>query len=94
MGAGSRGAGSGILIGLGSVVMGQQLGLVDLSSTSLGVTYLVVVAVIGALFFGLIGKALGRRSVYKHTPVTEWKAEPEPQPALPETMEPPPPAAP
>ncbi|MGI0133300.1 MAG: hypothetical protein ACREDK_09500 [Thermoplasmata archaeon] len=73
MSAGSRGTGAGIVIGLASTLLAQQLGFVDLGPSS-AVIYLVLFTIAGALIFGLIGRRLGRR----HAPegVKAWTPAP------------------
>ena len=81
MGAGSSAAGSGLVVGLCLVFLGQQFGFFDLSSLVLGVIYLVAFAVVFAVVFGLLGVWLGARYMRKHSSLTEWQAKPAATPA-------------
>lgn len=74
MGAGSSGAGSGLVVGICLVFLGQQFGFFDLSSLLLGIVYLVAFAVVFALLFGIVGAWLGRRYLRKHGGLTEWQS--------------------
>jgi hypothetical protein len=73
MGAGSSAAGSGLVVGLCLVFLGQQFGFFDLSGLVTGIIYLVVFAVVFAVIFGLLGMWLGARYVRKHSGLTAWK---------------------
>lgn len=61
MSAASEGAGAGVVLGIVVVLLGQQFGLLSLSDLEGALVALVVGAVAGALLFGAIGWALGRR---------------------------------
>lgn len=77
MGAGSSAAGSGLVVGLCLVLLGQQFGFLDLSTLALGLIYIVVFAVVFAVVFGLLGIWLGARYMRKHAPgLTPWQAKP------------------
>lgn len=78
MGAGSSAAGSGLVVGLCLVLLGQQFGLLDLSSLLLGVVYFVAFAAGFAVVFGLIGTWLGHRYLRKHRGLRAWRTSPEP----------------
>ena len=65
MSATTHGIASGIVFGIVTVLLGQQFGLYGLSDLASAVEYLVIGIVIGAVVFGLIGMALGRR--YRRT---------------------------
>ncbi|MFZ0831164.1 MAG: hypothetical protein WCB18_07175 [Thermoplasmata archaeon] len=76
MGAGSSGAGSGLVVGLCLVFLGQQFGFWDLSSLLLGIIYLVVFALVFAVVFGLFGVWLGARYLRKHSSgMTAWQSK-------------------
>lgn len=84
MGAGGSAAGSGVVVGLCLVLLGQQFGLLDLSALLTGVVYFVAFAVGFAVVFGLIGIWLGHRYLRKHSGLRAWQASPEPtEPAPP-----------
>lgn len=81
MSATSRSVAGGIVIGLASALLGQQLGYVDLGPTFAWVN-LIVFAFVGAVVFGMIGRHLGRprgpTAVRAWTPTHEdAAAEPE-----------------
>ena len=95
MGAGSQAAGSGVVIGIAAVLLGQQLGFVDLSGLGTSLFDFIVAGVVGAVMFGVIGRVLGYRYVKKHTPVAEWSSvppgayeSPPPPPELPPELPP------
>lgn len=73
MGSGSSAAGSGLVVGLCLVFLGQQFGFFDLSSLLLGVIYLAAFAVVFAVVFGLLGVWLGARYKRKHSGLTAWQ---------------------
>jgi hypothetical protein len=74
VGPGASGAGSGVVIGVVLVLLGQQLGYIDLGSYSPGLLYFIAFVVVNAIVFGIIGAAIGRRYLRKHRPVvSEWK---------------------
>ena len=73
MGAGSSAAGSGLVVGLCLVLLGQQFGFFDLSDLVSGIIYLVAFAVVFAVVFGLFGVWLGARYKRKHSGLTEWQ---------------------
>jgi hypothetical protein len=73
MGAGSSAAGSGLVVGLCLVFLGQQFGFFDLSGLVTGIIYLVAFAVVFAVVFGLVGTWLGARYVRKHSGLTAWE---------------------
>ncbi|HLY76456.1 MAG TPA: hypothetical protein VKT21_01065 [Thermoplasmata archaeon] len=75
MGAGSSAAGSGLIVGLCLVFLGQQFGFFDLSSLVTGIVYLVAFAVIFAILFGLVGVGLGARYLRRHTGLTAWQSK-------------------
>jgi hypothetical protein len=76
MGAGSSAAGSGLVVGLCLVFLGQQFGFFDLSSLVTGVIYLVAFAIVFAIVFGLVGVWLGARYLRKHAAgLTAWKSQ-------------------
>lgn len=76
MGAGSSAAGSGLVVGVCLVLLGQQFGFLDLSTLVLGLIYLVVFAVAFAVVFGLLGIWLGARYMRKHAAgLTPWQAK-------------------
>ena len=81
MSATSRSVASGIVIGLASALLGQQLGYIDLGPTFAWVN-LVVLAFVGAVVFGMIGRHLGRPR--GPTSVKAWTPAPEDAPAEPE----------
>jgi hypothetical protein len=62
MGAGSHSVASGMVLGLVVVLLGQQFGYIDLSSSYNGILDLVIAAVVGAIVAGLVGRAIGRRA--------------------------------
>jgi positive regulator of sigma E activity len=78
MSAGGSAAGSGLVVGLCLVFLGQQFGFWDLSSLVTGIIYLVVFAVVFAVVFGLFGVWLGARYRRKHSGMTEWQPKPTP----------------
>jgi hypothetical protein len=89
MGAGSSAAGSGLIIGLCLVFLGQQFGFFDLSTLILGLIYLVVFAVVFAVLFGLIGMWLGARYMRKHAGgLTAWQSQSTSTTTPPSTSEP------
>jgi positive regulator of sigma E activity len=73
MSAGGSAAGSGLVVGLCLVFLGQQFGFFDLSSLVTGVIYLVAFAIVFAVVFGLVGMWLGARYLRKHASLTPWK---------------------
>jgi positive regulator of sigma E activity len=73
MGAGSSAAGSGLVVGLCLVFLGQQFGFFDLSSIVSGIIYLVAFAVVFAIVFGLAGIWIGARYARKHSGLTAWQ---------------------
>jgi positive regulator of sigma E activity len=75
MGAGSSAAGSGLVVGLCLVFLGQQFGFFDLSGLLLGILYLVAFAVVFAIVFGLLGVWLGARYKRKHSGLTAWQSK-------------------
>ncbi|MGC2288864.1 MAG: hypothetical protein WA688_03295 [Thermoplasmata archaeon] len=76
MGAGSSAAGSGLVVGLCLVFLGQQFGFFDLSSLVIGIIYLVAFAVVFAVVFGLVGVWLGARYLRKHAAgLTAWQSK-------------------
>jgi len=75
MGAGSSAAGSGLVVGLCLVFLGQQFGFFDLSNLVTGVIYLVAFAIVFALVFGLAGMWIGARYLRKHSGLTAWQAK-------------------
>ncbi|MGA7860607.1 MAG: hypothetical protein WCB19_01965 [Thermoplasmata archaeon] len=75
MGAGSSAAGSGLVVGLCLVFLGQQFGFFDLSNLVTGVIYLVAFAVVFAVVFGLAGMWIGARYLRKHSGLTAWQAK-------------------
>jgi positive regulator of sigma E activity len=75
MSAGGSAAGSGLVVGLCLVFLGQQFGFFDLSNLVTGVIYLVVFAVVFAVIFGLVGVWLGARYMRKHSGLTEWQSK-------------------
>ena len=66
MSATTHGVASGIVFGIVAVVLGQQFGFYSLSDLGTAIVYLVIGIVIGAVVFGLIGMALGRRYLRTH----------------------------
>ncbi|HEV2429250.1 MAG TPA: hypothetical protein VGV64_05315 [Thermoplasmata archaeon] len=66
MSALTSGAGSGVVLGIVLVLLGQQFGLFDLSSTVPAVEFLIA----GAVAFGIVGAgigwSLGRRYRRRH----------------------------
>ncbi len=91
MGAGSSAAGSGLVVGLCLVFLGQQFGFLDLSTLVTGLIYLVAFAVVFAIVFGLLGAWLGARYKRKHAGLTPWQpksAAPAPSPGSPEPAAP------
>lgn len=81
MGAGSSAAGSGVVVGLCLVFLGQQFGLLDLSTLVTGLIYLIVFAVAFGVIFGLLGVWLGAHYRRKHSGMTEWQAKSPTAPA-------------
>jgi hypothetical protein len=76
MGAGSSGAGSGLVVGLCLVFLGQQFGFFDLSNLVTGIIYLVAFAIVFAIVFGLAGVWLGARYLRKHAAgLTAWQSK-------------------
>lgn len=73
MGAGSSAAGSGLIVGLCLVLLGQQFGLLDLSILLTGVVYIVAFSIGFAVVFGLIGMWLGAWYMRKHAGLTPWQ---------------------
>jgi len=70
MSATSHGAGCGVVLGIVFPLLGQQFGLLSLSSLIPALEYLVIGAVIGGVVGALIGWALGRRYQSQHPPAT------------------------
>ena len=66
MSATTSGVGSGIVLGIVFVLLGQQFGYVDLNPLSTALVDLLIGAVIGGVLFGVIGWALGRRFEKNH----------------------------
>lgn len=85
MSAGGSAAGSGLVVGLCLVLLGQQFGFLDLSNLVTGLIYLIVFAVVFAVVFGLLGVWLGARYLRKHASLTPWQ---EKSPAAEESSEP------
>ncbi|MCI4352940.1 MAG: hypothetical protein L3K14_06080 [Thermoplasmata archaeon] len=81
MGAGSSGAGSGLVVGICLVLLAQQFGFIDLGALVTAIIYLVAFGVVFAVVFGLLGVWLGARYMRKHAGLTEWKAKPDSPPA-------------
>jgi positive regulator of sigma E activity len=75
MGAGSSAAGSGIVVGLCLVFLGQQFGFFDLSVPLTGLLYLVTFSIAFAIVFGLLGIWLGARYKRKHSGLTAWQSK-------------------
>ena len=66
MSATTHGVAAGIVFGIVSVILGQQFGVYGLSDLVTAILYLIIGIVIGAVVFGLIGMALGRRYLRTH----------------------------
>ncbi len=66
MSATTHGIASGIVFGIVAVVLGQQFGYYSLSDLTSAILYLVIGVVVGAVIFGLVGMALGRRYLRTH----------------------------
>jgi hypothetical protein len=66
MSATGSGAGSGAVLGIVLVLLGQQFAVLNLSSLVPGIEDILVGAVIGGLVGAGIGYALGRRYASKH----------------------------
>jgi hypothetical protein len=66
MSATGSGAAAGVVLGLVLVLLAQQFGLAGLSDLVHAIEYLVIGAVVGGIFFGIIGWALGRRYLARH----------------------------
>jgi hypothetical protein len=77
MGGTLRGASSGAIIGITAVLLGQQLGFVDLGPT-IGAAYLAIGGIVGAVVFGLIGRRLGGKS--PRDGVQPWNSSTDPTP--------------
>ena len=75
MSAGGSAAGSGLVVGLCLVFLGQQFGFLDLSNLVTGLIYLIAFAVVFAVVFGLLGVWLGARYLRKHASLTPWQAK-------------------
>jgi uncharacterized protein (DUF697 family) len=69
MSATSQGAACGVVLGIASVLLAQQLAYLSLSGLVPAIEYLVIGGVIGGIVFAGIGWALGRRYLSKHPPV-------------------------
>ncbi|MGA9839634.1 MAG: hypothetical protein WBE40_08405 [Thermoplasmata archaeon] len=69
MSAASQGVGCGVVLGIVLVLLAQQFGFVSLSGLAAAIEYLVLGAIVGAILFGIIGWALGRRYVSRHPAV-------------------------
>ena len=76
VGPGASGAGSGVVIGIATAFLAWQFGYLDLGMPSPGLLYLVAFIVVGAIVFGIIGAAIGRRYLRKHRPVVAWRPGP------------------
>ncbi len=70
MSATSHGVAAGVVFGIVCVLLGQQFGYLSLSDLTDSILYFVVAIVIGAVVFGVIGMALGRRYLRNHPPPT------------------------
>lgn len=66
MSATTQGIAAGVVFGAVVVLLGQQFGFYGLSDLAATVEYLIVGVVMGAVIFGLIGMALGRRYLRRH----------------------------
>ena len=88
MGAGSSAAGSGVVVGICLVFLGQQFGLIDLSTLVNGILFLIAFAVVFGVVFGLLGVWLGKRYARKHSGLTAWQSKTE-TPAAADGSEPP-----
>jgi len=60
------GAAAGVVLGICSVLLAQQLGLLGLSVLLTAILYLVIAGVIGGVIFAGLGWALGRRYLERH----------------------------
>ncbi len=76
MGAGASGAASGGVIGLALALLGQQLGYLDFGPIGFALLLIGAYVIVNALIFGIIGGAIGRRYIRRHSPVAEWKPGP------------------
>ncbi len=79
MGGGASGAASGGIIGLVLALLGQQLGYLDFGPIGFALLLIGAYVTVNALIFGIIGGAIGRRYIRRHSPVAEWKAGPAPE---------------
>ncbi len=73
MGGGASGAASGGVIGLVLALLGQQLGYLDFGPIGFALLLIGAYVSVNALIFGIIGGAIGRRYIRRHSPVAEWK---------------------
>jgi hypothetical protein len=60
--AATHGAACGVVIGVAMILLLQQLSLLDLSALVPSLIDLLVGALLGAVVFGLMGWAIGRRA--------------------------------
>lgn len=68
MSSATHGAGSGAVLGVVFVLLGQQLGYYSLSDLLTAILYLVIALILGAAVFGAIGALLGRLYLRRHPP--------------------------
>jgi hypothetical protein len=85
--AGGNAAVSGVVFGLAAVLLGQQLGYVDLGSLVPGVELLIEGAVVFGVVFGILGWIIGRRYARRH-PAAEKGASDGSAPAAGESAPP------
>jgi hypothetical protein len=65
--AASSGAAAGVVLGIVLVLLAQQLGFLGLSDLLPAIEDILIAAVIGGILFGLIGWALGKRYLARHS---------------------------
>ena len=68
MSALTHGIGCGIALGIVGALLAQQLGYIELSNIGPTLIYLVGGALLGAVVFGALGWALGRRALARSAP--------------------------
>ncbi len=66
MSAASHAAGSGVVLGIVTVILLQQFFVFDLTNLTTAIVYLAIGAVVGGVLFAAIGWGLGKRYARLH----------------------------